>query len=137
MTHFLIGCALGALVAACVGAPFLLPWSLRVRYLVTAPMTDPLFGLGLSPSLDMRAVTLAASGNNQGDIDCAVEEIDGDRASSVKLVHAGCVPGAVAKLDAWTAQRTPLLMIMDHGHAHMYGPDGAVTDLSFTGEKIR
>ena len=32
---------------------------------------------------------------------------------------------------------TPLLVIMDHGQADVYGPDGAVTNFSLAGEKVR
>ena len=138
MGTFLIGCALGAFVAACIGAPFLLPWPLRVRYLVTAPMTDPWTGLGPGPRLDMRAVRLCAVESDHGEVELTFDEIDTGHRPRITLASQECAPAALAKFDGWMVLRTTLLMIVDHGYAHVYGPDGAVTTLSLVaGEKIR
>jgi hypothetical protein len=137
MQHFWLGCALGALLAVTIAAPLLAPWRIRVRYLATAPMTDPWTGLGLAPRLDMRVVRLSALECREGDVEITVEELDTDRTSHFTLARAGCAPAAVAKLDGWMALRTPLLMITDHGHVCVSGPDGAVTNLSLTREKVR
>jgi hypothetical protein len=104
---------------------------------LTAPTTDPWLGLGLTPQLEMRAVQLAAFESHDGDVELVAEEVDTDRATRITLVRAGCTPAAVAKLDGWMALRTPLLMMTEHGFVHMYGPDGAVTNLSLAGEKVR
>lgn len=137
MQHFVLGCAIGALIAAAVAAPLFAPWSFRVRYLVAAPTTDPWHGLGLTPRLEMRAVRLSAFECHDGDVELVADEVDTDRTTRITLVRQGCTPALVAKLDAWMALRTPLLMITDHGHVHVYGPDGAVTNLSLAGEKVR
>ncbi|MGO9873092.1 MAG: hypothetical protein ACLPVY_04760 [Acidimicrobiia bacterium] len=135
MPQFLFGCSVGALIAACASAPFLVPWPLRVRYLVTAPMTDPWFGLGPVPLLDMRAVLLCSVEREGRDVELVFAEIDTGHNVGITL-RSAYLPGAVAQLDGWMARRTPLLLIND-GHAHVYGPDGAVTDLTFAREKIR
>jgi len=137
MSTFVVGCVLGALVALCIGAPLFLPWPLRVRYLVVAPMTDPWTGLGLAPRLDMRAVKLSAIDSDHGDVELTVDEIDAGHRSCITLASSACDPSALAKLDAWMAMHTTLLMIVEHGHAHVYGPDGAVTNRSLASEKIR
>jgi hypothetical protein len=137
MPTFVIGCALGALVAASIGSPFLLPWSLRVRYLAVAPMTDPWTGLGLAPRLDLRPVRLSAVESEHGDVELVFEEIGTGHQSRIALARSACAPSALAKLDGWMALRTTLLMVMDHGHAHVYGPDGAVTNLTLASERIR
>lgn len=137
MSTFVIGCALGALIAACISAPFLLPWPMRVHYLVAAPMTDPWTGLGLAPRLDMRAVKLRAVESHHGDLELALDDLDTGQSSRVTIANSACVPSVVSKLDGWMALRTTLLMIMDHGDAHLYGPDGAVTNLNLAREKIQ
>jgi hypothetical protein len=85
----------------------------------------------------MRVVRLLALDSHDGDVEITLEEIDTPRASHTSLVRAGCVPAVVAKLDAWMALDTPLLMMTDRGHLHVYGPDGAVNNLSRAGERVR
>jgi len=137
MSTFALGCALGALIAACIGAPFLLPWPMRVRYLVAAPMTDPWTGLGLAPRLDTRAVKLRAIERHNGDLEFALDDLDSGQNSRITITRSAYVPSVLAKLDRWSALGTTLLMIMEHDHTHLYGPDGAVTYLSLAREKIR
>jgi len=137
MLTFVIACVFGALVAACIAAPFVLPWPTRVRYLAAASMTDPWTGLGFAPRLDMRPVRLCAVESDYGDVELALDEIDTGHRSRVIYARAASVPSVLARLDGWMALRATLLMIVDHGHAHLYGPDGAVTNLSLAGEKIR
>lgn len=137
MQHFLLGCALGALIAVAIVAPLVAPWPIRMRYLATAPMTDPWSGLALAPGLEMRAVRLSTLECREGDVEISVEEIDTDRTCRVTLERAACAPAAVAKLDGWLALGAPLLMMTDHGQVHVYGPDGAVTNLSQLGEKVQ
>jgi hypothetical protein len=137
MPNLWIGVILGAIVAAAIAAPLFAPWRFRVRLLANAPMTDPFTGLGLAPRPDMRVVRLLALESHNGDVEIAVEEIDTHRASHISLVRAGCVPAVVAKLDAWMVLGTALLMMTDDGHIHMFGPDGAVNNLSRTGAKVR
>lgn len=138
MVHFLLGCAVGAAVAACIAAPLLLPWPVRVRYLVNAQTVDPLLGLGPIPRLNLRAVTVASVVVDNGRVDLTLEEVDVVRATV--LSREGCLPSDVARLDGWSAVDTPLLMIVDEeadaaGRVHVYGPDGSVT--GFTRAAIR
>ncbi len=139
MTHFLIGCALGGAVAACIGAPLIAPWPVRVRYLAVAQTLDPWLGLdlGMTPRLDMRAVELVSVEADLGRVELVVQDLDGDRGYRRTLAGTACAPATVAELDGWMALRTPLLMIVDQGLAHVYGPDGAVTNLSFVKESVR
>jgi hypothetical protein len=137
MLHFWLGCALGALIVVTVAAPLIAPWRIRVRYLATAPTTDPWTGLGLAPRPDMRVVRLSTLECHDATVEISIEEIDTHRAAHFELVRAACAPLAVAKLDAWMALGTPLLMMTEHAHVHIYGPDGAVTNLSLSREKVR
>jgi hypothetical protein len=137
MWTFVLGCAIGALIVACLGAPFVLPWPVRVRYLVTTPMSDPWTGLGPVPRLNMRAVRLCAVESRRGDVGLAFDEIDAGENARITVEHSTCGPSALATLDGWMALRTTLLMITDHGHAHVYGPDGAVTNLSLARQRTR
>jgi hypothetical protein len=139
MSHFLIGCAIGGAIVACIGGPLIAPWSVRVRYLAAAPAFDPWLGadLGLTPRLDMRAVKLVNVEADHGGVELAVEDIDGDHGSRRTLARTSCPPHAVAELDGWMALRTPLLMIVDRELVHVYGPESAVTNLSFVKERVR
>jgi len=137
LSQVVIACAVCGLVAASISAPFLLPWSLRVRYLVNAPWTDPFLGLGPAPRLEMRAVTLSALEIHHGDIEVAFDEIGGRRMSVIRFDRSGCAPWVVATLDGWMALRTPLLMMTDRGQVHIYGPRDAVTELTIAGVESR
>jgi hypothetical protein len=136
MQHFVLGCAIGGLIAAAILAPLLAPWPIRLRYLVNAPMTDPWTGLGLAPRLDMHAVVLSAIECHEGDVEISIDETGTRRTSRITLTRAGCPPVALAKLDGWLAMRTPLLMVKEHGHIYVQGPDGAVTNLTPVGERV-
>ena len=139
MSHFLIGFAIGGAIVACIGVPLIAPWSIRVRYLAAAPAFDPWFGLdlGMTPRLDIRPVKLVSVESNHGGVDLAVEDLDGDPRSRRTLARTSCPTHAVAELDGWMALRTPLLMIVDRELVHVYGPDRAVTNLSFVKERVR
>ena len=137
MQYFLWGCALGGFVVVAIAVPLVAPWRIRVRYLATAPTMDPWTGLGLTPRPDMRVVRLAALESRDGTVEISIEEVDTHRAVRVTLVRTACAPAVLAKLDGWMALRTPLLMMADDGHFHMYGPDGVVTNLSLVREKVR
>ena len=138
MSHFLIGCAIGAAIAACVGVPLIAPWPVRVRYLAAAQAFDPWHGLdlGLTPRLDMRAVRLVSVVSGHGGVELAVEDLDGDHGTRRTLARTSCPPRAIAELDGWMAERTPLLMIVDRELVHVYGSDSAVTNLSFVKERV-
>ena len=139
MSHFLIGFAIGSAIAACIGLPLIAPWSMRVRYLAAAPVFDPWHGLdlGLTPRLDMRAVKLVSVEANNGGVELAVEDLNGDHASRRTLARTSCPPRAVAELDGWMTLGTPLLMIVDKELVDMYGPESGVTNLSFVKERVR
>jgi hypothetical protein len=136
MPLFVLGGALGALIAAAIAALFFAPWPIRVRYLVNAPTTDPWTGLGLAPRLDMHEVHISALESHEGVVEISVDEIATHCTTRITLTRAGCPPAALAKLDGWMTMRTPLLVIKEHGHVHLYGPDGAVTKLAPVGEKV-
>ena len=136
MHLFLLGCAIGASIAAVVAVPLVAPWPVRLRYLLTAPATDPFHWLAPTPRLEMRAVRLTEFDCHDGDVDLIADEVDADRATRITLEHRGCTPAAVAKLDGWMTLETPLLMMTEHGKVHLYGPDGAVTNLDRVGEKV-
>jgi hypothetical protein len=136
MWQLVIGCSAGALVAASISAPFLLPWSLRVWYLVDAPWTDPFLGLQPAPRLEMRAVKLSGVEIHHSDVEIALGEMGTVRTSVVRFAGAAAVPSVVAKIDGWIARRTPLLMMTDAGQVHIYGPDDAVTELTIAGERF-
>ena len=131
MANFLIGCALGALVAAFISAPFLAPWPVRVRYLAAAPTADPWMGLAPAPGMQMRAVTVAAVDCERGDVELTLEEIDTGRGPRRRMLMCGsCSASVVAGLDGWAVQRTPLLVVIDERRGvSLYGPDREVTDL--------
>ena len=74
---------------------------------------------------------------HDGDVDLIADEVDTDRTTRITLEHRGCTPAAVAKLDGWMALGTPLLMMTDQGKVHLYGPDGAVTNLDPSGREGR
>jgi hypothetical protein len=138
VSQVVIACAVFGLVAASISAPFLLPWSLRVRYLVDAPWTDPFLGLGPAPRLEMRAVTLSALDIRHGDVEVGFDEIGGRRTSVIRFDRSGCAPGVIARFDGWMALRTPLLVMMwDRGQVHIYGPDDEVTELTIAGVASR
>jgi hypothetical protein len=134
--HFLIGCALGGVIAACIAAPLLAPWRVRVRYLVNAPMTDPLLGLGLTTRAEMRAVTVLGVATNCRHVRVVVGEAGAGCEGRIStLTREACSPAVVAELDEWAARGTPLLMLVDEaGDAHVYGPDGAATRFSLVGD---
>ena len=136
MHLFLLGCAIGALIAAVVAVPLVAPWPVRLRYLLTTPATDPFHWLAPVPRLEMRAVRLTEFDCHDGDVDLIADEVDTDRTTRITLEHRGCTPAAVAKLDGWMTLGTPLLMMTDQGKVHLYGPDGAVTNLDRVGEKV-
>jgi hypothetical protein len=135
MSQFVIGGAIGAFIVGTIGGPFLLPWSLRVRFLVNAPMIDPFLGLGPEPCLDMHAVRLTAVEIHHGDVEVAFDEMGAGRTSVMTCAGAGCPPAAVAQLDGWMALRTTLLVTMDHGHVDVYGPGGGVAGLSLSASR--
>ena len=138
MEHFLIGCVLGAAIVAAIGVPLLAPWPFRVRYLANATTIDPLLGLGPTTRLEMRAVTPVAVDVFAGGVELVAEEVGTREPRRVSLTRVHCAPAVVAELDGWAATRTPLLMIVDDDDAvHLYGPDGAVTNLSRAGAKVR
>jgi hypothetical protein len=138
MSNFLIGCALGVLVAGAIAASLLAPWPIRVRLLAAAQSADPWLGLCGTPRLDMRAVTLAEVEAGQGRVELVVDEVGtGRRARRTGLIRQVAAPFIVAELDGWSALHTPLLMIIDEDRSvQLHGPHGAVADFSLVGEKI-
>jgi hypothetical protein len=137
MFTFLIGCSIGVLAAACIGAPFLLPWSLRVRYLAAAPMTDPVLGLAPGLRVEMRAVRLSAVECHRGELELVVHDLADPSTGRVTLAASTYTPGALAKLDAWLALRTPLLMLIDPEGVAVHGPDGALNNLRLLRARAR
>jgi hypothetical protein len=135
---FFAGCALGALIAACIGAPFLAPWPVRLRYLLTAQVADPVLGLGPAVRLSLREVTLTAVEADRGHVELALAETGpGCAARPETLTRDDCPPSVIAQLDGWLATRTPLLRIADDDdEIQLYGPDGAVLHLDRAPEKI-
>jgi hypothetical protein len=135
MLPFLIGCVVGGGVALCVAAPFLLPWNLRLRYLVNAQMTDPLLGLGAPPGLEMRGMRMVAVNADCGHVEVVVDEIGTDEVPHrATLTLDRCPAADLAQLDQWELQRTPLLVIAEEdAQVHVYGPGGAVTDFKLVG----
>lgn len=130
MSHVLIVCVIGALVAVCVVAPLLAPWPTRARYLVTAQMADPLLGFGPASGLAIREVALVAVEDDGGHVEVVVEEvITGRQSRRTTLTRPACPPSVVARLDWWWALSTPLLMTVDDGDASLHGPEDSVTDL--------
>ena len=132
MADFLIGCLIGAAAAACIAMPCLLPWHLRVRYLVSVPAVDPRLGVGPLPQHEMREVRVATIGISAGRLELEVEEAGpGEHGRRMLLRRDECAPAVVAQLDGWSTLRMPLLLIVDDlRRAHVYGPDGAVTGLT-------
>jgi len=139
VSELLLGCGLGALLAACIGAPFLAPWSIRVRYLAYTPMVDPWIGLAPVPALEMRVVTLASVEANRGQVVLAVDELSTGRTRHrTKLSREVCAPCIVAELDGWAVLRTPLLMVMEEDcRVHLYGPRSEIADLVLAEAKMR
>jgi len=139
MTNFLFGCVIGIAAAVCIAAPFFLPWHLRMRYLVSVPAIDPRLGVGPMPRHEMREVRLARVQTAGTHVDLLVEEPGAGSAS--RCSHLVCdvgTPAVTAQLDGWAAVDTPLLLIVDDDHrAHVYGPDGAVTNLAITVDNAR
>ena len=138
MSNFLIGSALGGLVVVCVALPFVGPWSIRVRYLATAPLVDPWLGLG-APRFQMLMVTLVGVEAHDGRVALTVDEpARGRDAPPAMFTRAACSPRVVAELDGWSALRTPLLMVIDEeGRTHLHGPRTSVSDLVPTGSVVR
>jgi hypothetical protein len=99
-------------------------------------MTDPWFGLGPVPLLDMRAVQPCSVERKDCDVELVFAAIDTNHNACITF-RSAYVPGVVAQLDGWMALRTPLLLITDEGHAHVHGPDRAVTDFTSAQERIR
>ena len=98
MLHFLIGYALGAVAAACITVPLFAPWPIRVRYLVTSSMTDPLTGFGPVPRLEMREVRLYTVESDQGHVDVAAD----DDTTRITLTRAACMPSLLpSSTDGW------------------------------------
>ena len=131
MSHFLLGCALGAAIAASVGVPLFAPWPFRVRYLATAQTIDPLLGFGPTPRLATRAVTVVSVEAVDGHVQLELADLGSGRDTRrTTLSRRACTPAVVAELDGWATLREPLLMIIDEDRSvHLYGPKGAVTDL--------
>ena len=128
MQHFLLGCVIGAALCAAVAVPLLLPWPARVRYLANASTIDPLLGFGPAPRLSMRVVVVEAVDVCESRLELVLADGMTERRSSFEVPR--CVPARLAMLDGWSALRTPLLLMADEeGRQHLYGPNGAVTDL--------
>ena len=135
MATFFFGCAIGAAAAACIVAPFFLPWHLRVRYLATSPAIDPRLGFG-PPAPALQEVRIAAVAADHGHLEVAVDEVGATRRSL--LASEASQPAVIAQLEGWSVLRTPLLMVIDEEHrAHVYGPDGAVTNLALVANASR
>ena len=130
MSNFVIGSTLGALVVLCIALPFVGPWSIRVRYLATAPLVDPWLGLGAAPRFQMRMVFLAGVVARDGRVELTVDERARGRDAQPEVFTRECSPAVVAQLDGWSAVHTPLLMVIEEdGRVHLYGPRSSVTDL--------
>ena len=131
VSDLLLGCGLGALLAACISAPFLAPWSIRVRYLAAAPMVDPWFGLAPAPLLEMRVVTLTSVESDHGRVVLVVDGLGTGRARrSTRLNLGSCAPFIVARFDGWAALHTPLLVVIEEDRrVSLYGPHGAIAEL--------
>ena len=139
MDNFLFGCMIGIAAALCIAAPFLLPWHTRVRYLVSVPAIDPRLGTGPLPRHELREVRVAAVETCRGQLELAVEEVGaGHNHRRTALVRDACEPAVIARLDGWAVLDTPLLLIVDdERRAHVYGPDGAVTNLALVTDVSR
>jgi len=139
MSNFLIGGALGALVAAFISAPFVAPWRFRVRYLASAPMADPWLGLAPAPGMQTRAVTLTSVRAARGVVELAVNELGTGRISRrTTLTCESCPPCVIAELDGWATLGTPLLLVTEEDHGvHLYGPHRDVADLVLAEGKMR
>jgi hypothetical protein len=136
MQHFLIGCTLGAAIAAAIAAPLFGPWPFRVRYLANAQTVDPLLGLGPTPRLDLRMVTVTSVALTDGRVAVEIAETGSRRETGLSLSRTAPV-ATVAKLEGWSTLHTPLLEIVDDdGAVHLFGPDGAVIDLIAVKEKV-
>ena len=105
--------------------------AVRLRYLLTAQVPDPCSGSarhhraldagsdrdGCRDRRRTPALVVAESGNGR----CGTPDA---------LTRESCPPFVVAKLDGWSATRTPLLMVVDDDRdTYLYGPDAVVTHL--------
>ena len=108
---------------------FLAPWPMRVRLPRCGSDDRPVDRARARAPPRHASGEVGAVESDQGDVELTVDEIDtGRRARRITLASQECAPSTLAKFDGWMALRTTLLMIVDHGYAHVYGPDGAVTD---------
>ena len=139
MNQFVLGCGLGFLFVACIAAPFVAPWRVRLRYLVAAQVADPVFGVGPPRDVTLQEVQVAHVDAERGRVDLVVEEAGVALASRRRaFTRDACAPADIAKLDGWSATHVPLLMVVDErGDTHLFGPDGAVTYLNRVEEKTR
>lgn len=138
MPAFFLGCAIGVVLVVCIGAPLAGPWRMRLRYLVNAQVPDPVLGIAPAPGVAFEEVTATIVAAERGRVELVVDPA-GARGASRRcaLTRSGCSPSDIAMIDGWCATRTPLLMIVDEGgDAHLYGPDGALTQLARVREKI-
>jgi len=139
MSDFLIGGALGFLFVACVAAPFVAPWRMRIRYLVNAQVADPVFGVAPPSDVTMREVHMTWLAAERGHVDLTIDEAGGGPVHRpCAFTRDACPPGVIAMLDGWSATQVPLLLVVDeNGHTHLYGPDGAITHLARAEERTR
>ena len=127
----LAGVAALIVVAA---VPFLLPWPQHLSWFVaSSAFPDPVaMSLG-GYLLAMREVAV-------GDVDPSAERIavelietsprDRPRSWWYVLSDVGATPIATARLERWSAARTPLLLVADaDGETSLHGPSHAVVGL--------
>jgi hypothetical protein len=135
MEVIVVNVLLGAVVVAIVAAPLLLPWPMRLRWLLASPPCDPMVGVAFWPRATMTEAQIVGVAERGELVEVTLAELPGPR-SRTFVAHRRDA-GFVARLEGWCTAREPLLLLRDEsGDVTLGGPDGAVTGLRDVSELV-
>ena len=118
-----------AIVIAVRQAPNLLPWRARMRWLLVAQLSDPIFGFCDPLGLQMREVVLTAVEEHTDELRLVVEDAGLRDVQPTALERDRPDAAVIAALHDWCALRTPLLLVTRGTDDTLHGPTIAVTGL--------
>ncbi len=119
-----------AVVVAVRQAPNLLPWRARMRWLLVAQLSDPIFGFCDPLGLQMREVVLIAVEQHTDGLRLVVQDAGRRDVQPTALERDRPDATVVAALHDWCALRTPLLLVTrGDEETALHGPTIAVVGL--------
>ena len=133
MVFFVMGCVVGAVLAALIAAPFWLSWPASMRWLLASQAPDPIaMGVGaITSPLALQEVVLVDVAIAYGRLRIIACEVAGhEQVRSLHLTGEVLAPGTVAALEGWCAAASPLLLWYESDDdVHLFGPHVSVTGL--------